>query len=90
MGSASEVLTGVKRAAVNLAGIPHEEVHRGQELALAEEALYRTQKELEDRTAWARSLDEEKRQLEQQIACVRASRWMRISQKLGLGPAIRK
>jgi SAM-dependent methyltransferase len=64
--------------------------HRGQELALAEEALHRTQKELEDRTAWARSLDEEKRQLEQQIAFVRASRWMRISRKFGLGPAIRK
>jgi hypothetical protein len=59
--------------------------HRGQELALAVEALHRTEKELEDRTTWARSLEEEKRHSQEQL---RASRWMRIGRKFGLGPEL--
>jgi len=62
--------------------------HRGQELALAVEALHRTEKELEDRTAWARSLEEEQQHLEEQLAFVRASRWMRVGRKFGLGPEL--
>lgn len=62
--------------------------HRGQELALAVEALHRTEKELEDRTVWARSLEEEKRHLEEQLAFVRASRWMRVGRRFGLGPQL--
>jgi SAM-dependent methyltransferase len=62
--------------------------HRGQELVLAVEALHRTEKELEDRTAWARRLEEEKRHLEEQLASVRASRWIRAGRKFGLGPEL--
>jgi SAM-dependent methyltransferase len=43
---------------------------------------------LEERTAWALGLDEEKRQLEQQLAMVRASRWVRLGRKVGLGPGL--
>jgi SAM-dependent methyltransferase len=62
--------------------------HRGQELALAVEALHRTEQELEDRTAWAHRLGEEKRRLEDLLAFVRASRWMKVGRKFGLGPEL--
>ena len=47
-----------------------------------------TAKELQDRTAWAQRLDEEKRQLEEQLTMVRASRWIKLGRKVGLGPAL--
>jgi SAM-dependent methyltransferase len=57
-------------------------------VGIAAEMLHRTEKELEDRTAWARSLEEEKRQLEEQLAYVRASRWVKVGRKFGLGPEL--
>jgi SAM-dependent methyltransferase len=62
--------------------------HRTQELALAVDALHRTEKDLEERTAWAQRLNEEKRQLEAQLAMVRASRWLKLGRRIGLGPEI--
>jgi SAM-dependent methyltransferase len=62
--------------------------HRTQELALAVDALHRTEKELEERTLWARRLEKEKRQFEEQLAMVRASRWMKLGRTVGLGPEL--
>ena len=59
---------------------------QAKELELAVEALHRTEKDLEERTAWALRLQEEGRQLEQQVALFRASRWVRLGRKVGLGP----
>jgi SAM-dependent methyltransferase len=59
-----------------------------KKVGIAAEALHRTEKELEDRTAWARSLEEEKRRLEEQLAFVRASRWVKVGRKIGLGPEL--
>jgi ubiquinone biosynthesis O-methyltransferase len=59
---------------------------QGKELELAVEALHRTEQDLEERTAWALRLQEEGRQLEQQLAMFRASRWVRLGRKVGLGP----
>ena len=58
------------------------------DLVRAVEALHHTEKELEDRTAWALRLQEEAARLEQQLALVRASRWMRLGRKVGLGPTL--
>ncbi len=51
-------------------------------------ALEHTEKELQERTAWALRLDKEKRQLEDQLNLVRASRWIRLGRKVGLGPTL--
>jgi 2-polyprenyl-3-methyl-5-hydroxy-6-metoxy-1,4-benzoquinol methylase len=51
-------------------------------------ALAHTEKELQERTDWALRLDREKRQLEEQLNLVRASRWIRLGRKVGLGPAL--
>ena len=47
-----------------------------------------TEQELQERTAWAQRLDQEKRQLEDQLGMVRASRWIKLGRKVGLGPAL--
>jgi len=59
-----------------------------QTRALAVEALDRTEKELQERTAWAMQLREEARRLEGQLAMFRASRWVRLGRSLGLGPEV--
>jgi hypothetical protein len=52
------------------------------------DALHKTEKELEDRTAWARRLEGEANALAQQVALVRASRWVKLGRKVGLGPVL--
>ena len=51
-------------------------------------ALEQTETELQERSAWALRLEEEKRLLEDQLNMVRASRWVRLGRKVGLGPAL--
>jgi SAM-dependent methyltransferase len=58
------------------------------DLVTAVEALHRTETELEERTAWARRLQAEASGLEQQLAMIRASRWVRLGRKVGLGPVL--
>ncbi len=58
------------------------------ELVRAVDALHHTEKELDERTAWALRLQEESRQLSEQLAVVRASRWVRMGRKIGLGPVL--
>jgi hypothetical protein len=53
----------------------------------AVEALHATEKELNERTEWALRLQEEVRQLGEQVALFRASRWVKLGRKVGLGPA---
>jgi SAM-dependent methyltransferase len=53
--------------------------HAVADLGTAVEALHHTEKELEERTAWARRLEE-------QVALFRASRWVKLGRKVGLGP----
>jgi len=50
--------------------------------------LEQTEKDLQERTVWALRLEEEKRQLEDQLNMVRASRWIKLGRKVGLGPAL--
>ena len=58
--------------------------------ALAQTAatLEQTETDLQERSAWALRLEEEKRQLEDQLNMVRASRWVKLGRKVGLGPAL--
>ena len=58
------------------------------DLVAAVDALHRTEKELEERTAWALRLQEEASALGQQLAVIRASRWVKLGRKVGLGPVL--
>ena len=62
--------------------------HQTAELGKAVEALHHTEAELEDRTRWALSLQEEVSRLSQLLALVRGSRWHRLGRKAGLGPEL--
>lgn len=59
-----------------------------ERVTAARDVLHRTEKELEERTAWALQLEEARRGLEKQLAMVRASRWVRLGRKFGLGPEV--
>ena len=48
----------------------------------------KTEAELLERTAWAQRLDRERSELEEQLTMVRASRWIKLGRKVGLGPAL--
>jgi hypothetical protein len=59
------------------------------------EALHRTEKELDDRTVWALRLEKEAGELAQQVGelgqqveLFRASRWVKLGRKVGLGPVL--
>jgi SAM-dependent methyltransferase len=57
-------------------------------LATAVDALHRTEAERDERTAWALKLQKEGELLAQQLAEVRASRWVRLGRRVGLGPEL--
>ena len=57
-------------------------------LVAAVDALHNTEKELEERTAWALRLQQESAALVQQLALVRGSRWMKLGRKIGFGPPL--
>ena len=59
-----------------------------QELARAVEALHRIEQEFEERTAWALRLEEEGRKLDERLSMYRASRWVRLGRRIGLGPVV--
>jgi len=59
-----------------------------EELRKAIEAFEHTEKELQERTEWALSLDKQRALLQEQLGLVRASRWVRLGRKVGVGPAL--
>ncbi|MFN0168960.1 MAG: methyltransferase domain-containing protein [Bryobacteraceae bacterium] len=63
---------------------------RTQELVRSVELLHQTEAELDQRTAWAKALEEQVNQLDAQVAAVRASRWFQLGRRMGLGPDIRQ
>jgi SAM-dependent methyltransferase len=56
------------------------------ELVKAVAALDHTDKELQERTEWALRLDKEVAELSRQVELFRASRWVKLGRKVGLGP----
>ena len=58
------------------------------DLVKAVEALHHTEKELFDRTEWALRLEKESTELARQVELFRASRWVKLGRKVGLGPVL--
>ena len=58
------------------------------QLHQTEEVLQKTEKDLAERTEWALRLDKESAELARQVALYRASRWVRLGRKVGLGPEL--
>ncbi len=60
-----------------------------QELADCVDILHRTEKDLEERTRWALTLQSQNEELQTQLAHVAASRWFKLGRTFGLGPEVR-
>ena len=52
------------------------------------EAIDRAEKELQERTEWALRLEKESTELARQVELYRASRWVKLGRKVGLGPVL--
>jgi len=61
---------------------------KSQELAQCVDVLHQAEKTVEERTAWAQSIERQKNQLEEQISLLRASRWLKLGRRFGLGPEL--
>ena len=58
------------------------------EFAECARLLETSEQTLIERTHWAQRLEAERQALEVQLSAVRASRWLKLGRKLGLGPAV--
>ena len=61
---------------------------KSEDLGKCVEVLHETEKTVEERTVWAQGLERQVTQLEEQIALLRASRWLKLGRRLGLGPEL--
>jgi ubiquinone/menaquinone biosynthesis C-methylase UbiE len=59
-----------------------------QELAECVALLDRAETTVAERTLWAQRVETQREQLQRHLSAVRASRWVRMGRKIGLGPAI--
>jgi len=56
------------------------------ELARCVEILHETEKTVEERTLWAQSLQARVEHLEEALAALQGSRWIKFGRKIGMGP----
>jgi ubiquinone/menaquinone biosynthesis C-methylase UbiE len=59
-----------------------------QELAACVALLDQAEATVAERTLWAQRVEAQREQLQRHLSAVRASRWVRMGRKIGLGPAI--
>jgi len=70
------------------ARLSKELTEKSGELAKCVEILHQAEKTVEERTAWARQLEQQAKTLEEQMSMLRASRWIRLGRLVGLGPEL--
>ncbi len=61
---------------------------KSRELVQCVELLHAAEETVRERTEWAQRLQEEAEALNRQIGLVKASRWIKVGRRLGLGPAL--
>ena len=61
---------------------------RGRELAECVRLLQLAEATVEERTLWAQRVEAQREKLEFQLSMVRASRWIKLGRKIGVGPLI--
>jgi SAM-dependent methyltransferase len=61
---------------------------RGRELTECVRLLETAEATVEERTLWAQRVEAQREKLEVQLSMIRASRWIRLGRKFGLGPLI--
>jgi SAM-dependent methyltransferase len=61
---------------------------RGRDLAECVRLLETAEATVEERTLWAQRVEAQREKLEMQLSMIRASRWIKLGRKFGLGPLI--
>ena len=61
---------------------------RGRELAECVKLLETAEATVEERTHWAQRVEAQRHSLEVQLGLIRASRWIKLGRKFGIGPLI--
>jgi len=61
---------------------------RGRELAECVRLLQTAEATVEERTLWAQGIEAQREKLEVQLSMIRASRWIKLGRKFGVGPLI--
>jgi ubiquinone/menaquinone biosynthesis C-methylase UbiE len=61
---------------------------RGRELAECVRLLQTAESTVEERTLWAQRVEAQREKLEFQLSMIRASRWIKLGRKFGVGPLI--
>jgi len=61
---------------------------KSQELVSCVEMLHQAEQTIEERTKWAGQLQAHLQQANQELSLVKASRWMKLGRKIGLGPPL--
>jgi hypothetical protein len=61
---------------------------RGRELAECVRLLEIAETTVEERTLWAQRVEAQREKLDVQLSMIRASRWIRLGRKFGIGPLI--
>jgi hypothetical protein len=61
---------------------------RGRELAECVRLLETAEATVEERTLWAQRVEAQRAKLEVQLSMIRASRWIKLGRKFGVGPLI--
>jgi SAM-dependent methyltransferase len=61
---------------------------KSEELAKCVEILHQAEKTVEERTVWAQRLEQQVKTLEEQMSMLRASRWIKLGRRFGLGPEL--
>lgn len=61
-----------------------------RELFECVQLLEKAEATVEERTLWAQRLESEREELASRLDLVRASRWLKLGQKLGLGPVVKQ
>lgn len=78
----------VRQLQATLESLAAEHRAKLEELAQCVKLLDEAEARVVERTQWAQQLDARVQQLEQAMALVRASRWVRLGRRLGLGPSL--
>jgi SAM-dependent methyltransferase len=84
----SDVLDKIKWAQDVETSLTAEIQKQTSDLVKAVDALHQTEKDLEDRTAWALGLQKQADHLSHQLALIRGSRWVKLGRRIGLGPVL--
>jgi SAM-dependent methyltransferase len=77
-----------RRLTLELVGRTHELESKCQELAECVRLLHEAERTVEERSNWALQLDEQIRQLNADLHLLRASRWVKLGNALGMAPRL--